>query len=82
LARTGQTEIGAPEQIVIGVNSLAVPKDADADADIWALIFEPGFSTASEVTDISGRGVGMDVVRQSILDLGGRCNCKPKRALV
>ena len=36
------------------------------------LIFQPGFSTADEVSDVSGRGVGMDVVRRNILDLGGR----------
>lgn len=35
------------------------------------LIFEPGFSTADEVSDVSGRGVGMDVVRRNIKDLGG-----------
>ena len=42
------------------------------DQDIWALIMEPGFSTAEVVTDLSGRGVGMDVVRRNIADLGGR----------
>ncbi len=39
--------------------------------DALALIFEPGFSTAEEVSDVSGRGVGMDVVRRNIKDLGG-----------
>lgn len=53
------------------LKGLAVPKDPVDDAEIWSLIFEPGFSTASQVTDISGRGVGLDVVRQTILDLGG-----------
>ncbi|MCP5416499.1 MAG: chemotaxis protein CheA [Chromatiaceae bacterium] len=43
-----------------------------SDEEINNLIFEPGFSTAQEVTDISGRGVGMDVVRRSIQDLGGQ----------
>jgi two-component system chemotaxis sensor kinase CheA len=38
---------------------------------VWQLIFEPGFSTAREVTDLSGRGVGMDVVRRNIQALGG-----------
>lgn len=42
------------------------------DADVWALIFEAGFSTAKEVTEVSGRGVGMDVVRRNIEALGGR----------
>ena len=40
--------------------------------DILNLIFEPGFSTASSVTNLSGRGVGMDVVRSNINELGGR----------
>jgi two-component system, chemotaxis family, sensor kinase CheA len=42
-----------------------------SDAQVWDLIFAPGFSTADEVTDLSGRGVGMDVVRKNILALGG-----------
>lgn len=42
------------------------------DADIDNLIFEPGFSTADVVTDVSGRGVGMDVVRKNVAALGGR----------
>lgn len=37
-----------------------------SDQDVWALIFEAGFSTAEVVTDVSGRGVGMDVVRRNI----------------
>ncbi len=43
-----------------------------SDEEIDNLIFAPGFSTAEEITDVSGRGVGMDVVRQSIQGLGGR----------
>lgn len=41
------------------------------DDEVWAFIFEPGFSTAREVTEFSGRGVGMDVVRRNITALGG-----------
>ena len=41
------------------------------DSEVWQLIFAPGLSTAAEVTDISGRGVGMDVVRRNIQSLGG-----------
>jgi two-component system chemotaxis sensor kinase CheA len=41
------------------------------DEQVWGLIFEAGFSTAKEVTDVSGRGVGMDVVRRNITSLGG-----------
>ena len=42
------------------------------DSEIFQLIFEPGFSTAEKVTDISGRGVGMDVVKKQILKLRGK----------
>jgi two-component system chemotaxis sensor kinase CheA len=46
--------------------------DAMSDQEVWALIFEAGFSTAEQVTDVSGRGVGMDVVKRNIAALGGR----------
>ena len=46
--------------------------DPLTDEAIWQLIFSPGFSTAAEITDVSGRGVGMDVVRRNIESLGGR----------
>lgn len=42
------------------------------DSEVWQLIFMPGFSTAEVVTDLSGRGVGMDVVRRNISAIGGR----------
>lgn len=45
--------------------------DAMPDNDVWMLIFEAGFSTADAVTDVSGRGVGMDVVKRNITGLGG-----------
>ncbi|MPM13837.1 Chemotaxis protein CheA [bioreactor metagenome] len=45
--------------------------DEMSDQAVWGLLFEPGFSTAEVVTDISGRGVGMDVVKRSIMALGG-----------
>ncbi len=51
-------------------NGLAIAADAP-DAQVWQLVFEPGLSTAREVTDVSGRGVGMDVVRRNIKALGG-----------
>ena len=41
------------------------------DDEVWQLIFAPGFSTAEQVTDISGRGVGMDVVKRNIQEMGG-----------
>ena len=43
-----------------------------SEKDIYDLIFAPGFSTAEEVTDISGRGVGMDVVRRNVANLRGK----------
>jgi len=45
--------------------------DSMTDSEVWNLIFAPGFSTADVVTDVSGRGVGMDVVKRNITQLGG-----------
>jgi two-component system chemotaxis sensor kinase CheA len=45
--------------------------DSMTDPEVWGLIFAPGFSTAEQVTDVSGRGVGMDVVKKNIQSLGG-----------
>ena len=42
------------------------------DQQVWNLIMAPGFSTAAEITDVSGRGVGMDVVKRNIESMGGR----------
>lgn len=47
------------------------PNKAMTDDEIYALIFEPGFSTAEQITNLSGRGVGMDVVKRNILALRG-----------
>jgi two-component system, chemotaxis family, sensor kinase CheA len=46
-------------------------RDDMTDAEVWALIWAPGFSTADSLSDVSGRGVGMDVVRKNIAALGG-----------
>ncbi|MBS0588460.1 chemotaxis protein CheA [Nitrosomonas sp.] len=46
--------------------------DGMSDQEVWSLIFEAGFSTAETVTDVSGRGVGMDVVKRNIQGMGGR----------
>jgi two-component system chemotaxis sensor kinase CheA len=51
---------------------LIKPEDTLTEEEIFALIFEPGFSTAEKVTDVSGRGVGMDVVRRNIEKLRGK----------
>ncbi|SEL75183.1 chemotaxis protein CheA [Halomonas daqiaonensis] len=45
--------------------------DTMSDDEVWQLIFAPGFSTAKEVSDVSGRGVGMDVVKRNIQGMGG-----------
>jgi len=45
--------------------------DSMTDTEVWSLIFAPGFSTADQVTDVSGRGVGMDVVKKNITALNG-----------
>lgn len=50
---------------------LVEPGRAMSDAEVYALIFEPGFSTAAQVTSLSGRGVGMDVVKRNIAALRG-----------
>jgi two-component system chemotaxis sensor kinase CheA len=50
-------------------------KDSDermTDQDVWQIIFQPGFSTAEQVTEVSGRGVGLDVVREGVESLRGR----------
>ncbi|MDY7575355.1 chemotaxis protein CheA [Actimicrobium sp. CCI2.3] len=51
-------------------NGLPVSDDM-TDPEVWQLIFAPGFSTADIVTDVSGRGVGMDVVKRNITAMGG-----------
>jgi two-component system chemotaxis sensor kinase CheA len=51
-------------------SGLAV-SDGMTDSEVWQLIFAPGFSTAEIVTDVSGRGVGMDVVKRNISAMGG-----------
>ncbi|MFW7377387.1 MAG: chemotaxis protein CheW [Oligoflexus sp.] len=63
----------SPEQIRLkGIEKgLINHEDTLSDRDIFNLIFEPGFSTAEKVTNISGRGVGMDVVKKQIMKLKG-----------
>ncbi|MGY8525727.1 chemotaxis protein CheA [Paracidovorax citrulli] len=51
-------------------NGLPVSENI-SDEEVWQLIFAPGFSTAEAVTDLSGRGVGMDVVKRNIQEMGG-----------
>jgi two-component system chemotaxis sensor kinase CheA len=55
------------------------PNDSLTDAEINELIFVPGFSTAEKTTDVSGRGVGMDVVRRNVKQLGGKIDVRSDR---
>ncbi|MFK8139060.1 MAG: chemotaxis protein CheA, partial [Bdellovibrionales bacterium] len=68
---------GIPKAVILGKaveKGLVSEDDAKkmSDKEILALIFNPGFSTAEKVTNISGRGVGMDVVRTNIEKIGGK----------
>jgi two-component system chemotaxis sensor kinase CheA len=61
------------EKILAKALSKGLPVSADMpNEEVWSLIFMPGFSTAEKVTDLSGRGVGMDVVKRNITAMGGR----------
>ncbi|MFT7412870.1 MAG: two-component system chemotaxis sensor kinase CheA [Paraglaciecola sp.] len=61
------------EKILAKATENRLEHDPDMpDTQVWALIFEAGFSTAAKVTDVSGRGVGMDVVKRNIETIGGR----------
>jgi two-component system, chemotaxis family, sensor kinase CheA len=67
--------INRPKVKQIAIDKGLIPADAVLDdSGIDKLLFLPGFSTADKVTDLSGRGVGMDVVRSAIQGLGGRVN--------
>ena len=52
-------------------NGVIADGESLTDEQIWQLIFRPGFSTADKISDVSGRGVGMDVVKRNIEGLGG-----------
>jgi len=61
------------ERILAKAREKGIPfGDNISDTDVWLMIFAPGFSTAAVVTDVSGRGVGMDVVKRNIEGIGGR----------
>jgi two-component system chemotaxis sensor kinase CheA len=53
-----------------------VVSDSATDEEIWQLAFLPGLSTAKQVTEVSGRGVGMDVVKRNVEQLGGRLSLR------
>src|SRR5690606_21135780 len=56
---------------------IPVPENA-TDAQVWDLVFAPGFSTMDTATDLSGRGVGMDVVKKNIAALGGQVEIRSR----
>lgn len=68
------------ERILAKAQQNGIPVlDNMSDADVWQLIFAPGFSTAETVTDVSGRGVGMDVVKRNITAMGGSVDIRSAR---
>ena len=64
----------AKERSLIADNGESLPNKS-----VWQLIFEPGFSTAKQLTEVSGRGVGMDVVRRNIEELRGEIDIDSER---
>ena len=60
---------------------LAIESEEMSDHDLFQLIFEPGFSTATKVSDMSGRGVGMDVVRRNVQALRGSVHISSERGV-
>lgn len=70
------------ERILEKAHSQGIPVEhAMPDSEVWDLIFAPGFSTAETVTEVSGRGVGMDVVRKNIVALGGSVHLSSESGL-
>ena len=73
---------GLDKEVILakGIERGLVPEGAGlSDREIHNLIFEPGFSTAKEVTDVSGRGVGMDVVKRNIESLRGQAEIQSEQ---
>lgn len=68
------------ERILAKALSSGLPVSENmSDEDVGMLIFAPGFSTAEQVTDVSGRGVGMDVVKRNIQEMGGHVEIASKQ---
>ncbi|BBP01235.1 chemotaxis protein CheA [Sulfuriferula nivalis] len=68
------------ERILKKAEQQGIPvSDNMPDDEVWQLIFAPGFSTAEVVTDVSGRGVGMDVVKRNIAAMGGTVDIRSTR---
>ncbi|AHD03769.1 chemotaxis protein CheA [Leisingera methylohalidivorans] len=67
--------VNRPRVKQIAIEKGLIPENAElTDGEIDNLLFAPGFSTAKEVSNLSGRGVGMDVVKNAVTGLGGRIN--------
>lgn len=67
--------VNRPRVKQIAIDKGLIPENADlTDSEIDNLLFLPGFSTAKEISNLSGRGVGMDVVKNAVTALGGRIN--------
>ncbi|WP_264214517.1 chemotaxis protein CheA [Leisingera thetidis] len=67
--------VNRPRVKQIAIEKGLIPENAElTDSEIDNLLFMPGFSTAKEVSNLSGRGVGMDVVKNAVTGLGGRIN--------
>jgi len=70
------------ERILAKAREKGMPvSDGMSDAEVWQLVYAPGFSTAVAVTDVSGRGVGMDVVKKNIESIGGRVDVTSRHGL-
>lgn len=70
------------ERIMAKAQERGLPvSDNMSDSEVWNLIFSPGFSTADVVTDVSGRGVGMDVVKRNITEMGGFVDIRSARGM-
>ncbi|MEO8626632.1 MAG: chemotaxis protein CheA [Betaproteobacteria bacterium] len=68
------------EKILSTAQALGLPLHANmSDAQVWKLVFAPGFTTADVITDVSGRGVGMDVVLGNVRALGGDIDIQSHR---
>lgn len=68
------------DKILRKAREQGMPFDDDiVDEDVWQFILAPGFSTADQVTDVSGRGVGMDVVKRNIAAMGGVINIRSSK---
>ena len=70
------------DKILAKAAERGIPASDDmSDEEVWQLIFAPGFSTADAVTDISGRGVGMDVVLRNVQSIGGRVHIHSEQGI-